>query len=153
LERDFAYTAGLLHDIGRLAMMRAWLPRYAALLDSATQDPSALLDLESRESGVCHTSAGSTLIREWKLPDVFAEIALHHHDPQVQGQTDVAELAAFACSLANSVGFGVTPPPAARTAVSECIQHSVFTEIVAGTLDDLGMRLAERVNELECCLI
>ena len=153
MERDSAYTAGILHDIGRLAMLRAWLPRYAALLDSATQDPGALLDLEFREFGICHTRAGSMLIGEWKLPDVFAKIAKHHHDPQVPDQTDVAALAAFACSLANSVGFGVTPPPAAGTAVSECLRHSVFTEILAGTSGDLGMRLAERVNELECCLM
>jgi putative nucleotidyltransferase with HDIG domain len=153
LERDFAYTAGLLHDIGRLAMMRAWLPRYAALLDSANPDPRALLDLEFREFGIRHTRAGFVLIQEWKLPAVFAEIANHHHDPQAQEQTDVAALVGFACSLATSLGFDVTPPPAVGGAASECTQHSVFTEIVAGTLDDLGMRLAERVNELECCLI
>ena len=152
LERDFAYTAGLLHDIGRLAMMRAWLARYSALLDSANPDPGELLDLESREFGIRHTRAGSILITEWKLPVIFAEIASHHHDPPVPEQADVAALVGFACSLANSVGFGVTPPPAAGTAVPECIHHSVFTEIVADTLDDLAMRLAERVNELECCL-
>jgi putative nucleotidyltransferase with HDIG domain len=152
LERDFAYTAGLLHDIGRLAMMRAWLPRYAALLDSANPDPSALLDLEFREFGIRHTRAGFILIKEWKLPSVFAEVANHHHDPQDPEQADVAALVGFACSLASTVGFGISPPPAAGGAGTECIQHSVFTQIVAGTLDDLGMRLAERINELECCL-
>ena len=153
LERDFAYTAGLLHDIGRLAMMRAWLPRYAALLDSANPDAYALLDLEIREFGIRHTRAGSVLLKEWKLPDVFAEIANHHHDPRAPDQADVAALVAFSCSLADAVGFGVTAPPPVKGAASECIQHSAFTEIAAGTLDDLGIRLAERINELECCLV
>jgi putative nucleotidyltransferase with HDIG domain len=153
LERDFAYTAGLLHDIGRLAMMRAWMPRYSALLDSATPDASVLLDLEFREFAIRHTRAGSMLLKEWKLPEVFAEIASHHHDPLAQDRTDVAALVGFGCSLASAVGFGVTPPPAAGQAGAECAQHPVFIEIVSGTLDDLGIRLAERVNELECCLV
>jgi putative nucleotidyltransferase with HDIG domain len=152
LERDFAYTAGILHDIGRLAMMRAWMPRYSALLDSANADTSAQLDLEFREFGIRHTRAGSMLLREWKLPVVFAEIANHHHDPLVQEQADVASLVAFACSLATAVGFGVSPAHAAGGAGTESIRHPVFTDIVAGMMDDLGIRLAERVNELECCL-
>jgi putative nucleotidyltransferase with HDIG domain len=152
LDRDFAYTAGLLHDIGRLAMIRAWLQRYAALLDSANPDPRALLELEFREFGICHTRAGSVLIREWKLPAVFEEIASHHHDLKTLEQADVAALVGFSCSLASAVGFGVTPTPAAGVAATECIQHPVFTAIVNGTLGDLGMRLAARVNELECCL-
>lgn len=152
LEHDFAYTAGLLHDVGRLAMIRAWLPRYAALLDSAKSDPGALLELEAREFGIRHTRAGFLLVKEWKLPAVFAEIVDRHHSPQPPEQADVAALVRFACSLADSLGFGVTPPPAAEEAGPECIPHPVFTEIVTGRLGDLGAQLAERISELESCL-
>jgi putative nucleotidyltransferase with HDIG domain len=152
LDRDFAYTAGLLHDLGRLAMIRTWLPRYAPLLDSAKPDPLALLDMESREFGIRHTRAGFMLIREWKLPAEFAEIADRHHAAQPQEQTDIAALVRFACSLADSVGFGVTHPPADGEPQPECLLHSVFTGVVDSRLGGLGTRLAERINELECCL-
>jgi putative nucleotidyltransferase with HDIG domain len=84
LDRDLAYTAGLLHDIGRLVMMSAWRNRYSSFLDSAKPDAPGLLPLERQEFGIPHTRAGFALVRDWRLPGIFAEIADRPQEPTMR---------------------------------------------------------------------
>jgi putative nucleotidyltransferase with HDIG domain len=151
MDRDFAYTSGLLHDIGRLAMIRAWLPRYAVLLDAAS-DSEALLQLEFDGFGIRHTRAGYLLVKGWRLPNAFAEIADRHHASQPATPDDMAALVQFGCSLADRLGFGVAGQPAAQTGDPQAGPPPAFEELVAGNLESLGVRVAEHINELECCL-
>src|ERR1017187_5195513 len=108
LDRDFAYTAGLLHDVGRLTMMSAWRTRYAALLDAAKADQVALLAAERLEFGIPHTRAGFALAQDWKLPGIFGEIADRHHDAPPEGVVYVMAVVHFSCRFADTLGFGVT---------------------------------------------
>ena len=137
LDRDFAYTAGLLHDIGRLAMMGVWPKQYSELLDSATVDGAGLLPLERREFGLPHTLAGFALLQHWKLPLIFADICDRHHDPPPEGSRDVLAIVSFSCQLADQLGFSAIeqdPPP------------------TTGRASEAYVRIGARINELECCL-
>ncbi len=152
MDRDFAYTAGLLHDIGRVAMMRAWMQRYAAMLDAAAPDSAAILQMEFEGFGIRHTRAGYLLVKGWRLPSAFAEIADRHHSTEPEIPNDVAALVHFGCSLADRLGFGVAGQPASEDAEPRAGPPAAFEEFVPGNLEDFGSRLAEHVNELECCL-
>jgi putative nucleotidyltransferase with HDIG domain len=149
LDRDFAYTAGLLHDIGRLAMMSAWRNRYATLLDSAKPDPSAILDLERQEFGIPHTRAGFVLIQDWKLPTIFGDIAGRHHDPPPEGIVDVTAIVHYSCRFADTLGFSVFDQPAAE---EEPAPLAPLSNLIPGNLEEACERVAERINALECCL-
>jgi putative nucleotidyltransferase with HDIG domain len=147
LDRDFAYTAGLLHDIGRLSMMSAWRAPYAALLDSAK--PEDLLSLERQQFGIPHTRAGFALAQNWKLPAIFGEIADHHHDPPPEGVIDAIAVVHFGCQFADTLGFGVSGQPAAER---EPGQPSPLRPLIAGSLEDAASRVAERIKEFESCV-
>jgi putative nucleotidyltransferase with HDIG domain len=149
LDRDFAYTAGLLHDIGRLSMMSAWRNRYAALLDAASPDPTALLPTERQEFGIPHTRAGFALLQEWKLPGIFAEIADRHHDPPVQGGVAGLAVVQFSCAFADTLGFSVASQSVVQ---EEPDPPPSFRKLIPGTLHDVYLRVAERIVALECCL-
>lgn len=84
LDRDAAYTAGILHDIGRMAMLRLWLAPYSALLDSAVPGSAEILDEERGAFGLDHTEAGDYLLRRWQLPSSLTAAAKHHHDTPPQ---------------------------------------------------------------------
>jgi putative nucleotidyltransferase with HDIG domain len=149
LDRDFAYTAGLLHDIGRLSMISAWRKRYAELLDTAEPDPLGLLAVERQEFGIPHTRAGFALLQDWKLPVIFAEIADRHHDAPAEGAVDALSLVQFSCGFADTLGFGVVARPMASV---EPDPAPALRKLIPGSLCEVHGRVAERINALECCL-
>jgi HD-like signal output (HDOD) protein len=112
---DRAYTAGLLHDVGRLGLLLASPDEYAALLRHAERNALELLDLEQRELGMDHCQAGRALAEYWNLPPDFQIVAARHHDPQNNATVDLLTLVHLGCRLADSLGFWVVEPLQACT--------------------------------------
>lgn len=105
IDRDFAYTAGILHDIGRVALANVQPTAYSDLVESAATDPSwNALEKERDAFGIDHCSAGGLLIRSWKLPESFLEGTCFHHEPLTHRE-DAAEVVRLNCLLADALGF------------------------------------------------
>jgi putative nucleotidyltransferase with HDIG domain len=82
VDRGFVATLGLLHDIGRLAIVAQFPDRIAALRNApASGDPNeSRMDRERRAFGADHAVLGATLGLRWKLPaDLTQAIRWHHH--------------------------------------------------------------------------
>ena len=73
------FAAGLLHDLGRAALLET-VPEACAKLDSGLTGHE-LLDAEERLIGLPHTEAGYELARQWRLPPEIAAPIRFHHDP------------------------------------------------------------------------
>lgn len=107
---DRAYTAGLLHDVGRLGLLLAYPKEYAELLRNAGRNSLELLDCESQVLGMDHCAAGRLLAEQWNLPPDFQIVAARHHDPQNNSAVDLLTLVHLGCRLADSLGFWVVEP-------------------------------------------
>lgn len=107
---DRAYTAGLLHDVGRLGLLLAFPDQYAQVLRNADMNALELLDIEKEALGMDHCEAGRMLAAQWNLPTDFQVIAARHHDPQSHSQPDLLSLVHLGCKLADSLGFWVVKP-------------------------------------------
>ena len=107
---DRSYTAGLLHDVGRLGLLLAYPNEYAELLRHAERNTLELLDVEHRELGMDHCEAGRALAEHWNLPADFQVVAARHHDPQGNSAVDLLTLVHLGCRLADSLGFWVVEP-------------------------------------------
>lgn len=107
---DRAYTAGLLHDVGRLGLLLAYPAEYAELLRNADRNALELLDCEREVLGMDHCEAGRLLAVQWNLPQDFQIVAARHHDPQSNSAVDLLTLVHLGCRLADSLGFWVVPP-------------------------------------------
>ncbi|MEW6501984.1 MAG: HDOD domain-containing protein [Thermodesulfobacteriota bacterium] len=84
-------TAGLIHDIGKVAV-KMELPRQYAEINAivkARQIPRREAELEVL--GLEHSEVGSWLARSWNLPNKLVEPVAFHHDP---GKAKEAKLAA-----------------------------------------------------------
>ena len=149
VDRDFAYTAGLLHDIGRLSMMSAWRKPYSTLLESPQAMDADLLALERKEFGIPHTRAGFALLQHWKLPLIFADIADRHHDQPREGSKDVLAVIHFSCAFADQIGFAVVDRPIPEV---EPEPPLAFRHLISGSAAEVYARVAERINTVECCL-
>lgn len=73
-----AYLAGLLHDIGRLALKAAAPQEYASSFAAA--DDANLCAIEQRTLQITHAQAGAWLIEKWELESFLADSVLYHHE-------------------------------------------------------------------------
>jgi HD-like signal output (HDOD) protein len=106
-----AYTAGLLHDVGRLALIVAHPTRYPEFLDTVDARGVQLLELERGLLGIDHCEAGHWFAQQLLLPQVFQDVAGHHHQPGAVGSSEALGRIGIACNLADWLGFWVTRPP------------------------------------------
>ncbi|MEI9962011.1 MAG: HDOD domain-containing protein [Limisphaerales bacterium] len=74
-----AFTAGLLHDVGKLVFAAVEKNTYADLIGQAGPCGQRLADAEQTAFGVSHAAIGSRLLTRWGLPETIAGAALHHH--------------------------------------------------------------------------
>jgi signal transduction histidine kinase/HD-like signal output (HDOD) protein len=77
-----AYLAGLLHNVGRLALL-ASAPREYAFNFNARDDED-LCAVEQRTLQITHTEAGAWLIERWQLDSFLADSVLYHHEPSAR---------------------------------------------------------------------
>jgi putative nucleotidyltransferase with HDIG domain len=79
VDRGFASTLGLLHDIGKLAMNSRFAEESRSAWLSPEAESGGFLDQERKLFGADHATLGGHLARRWQLPEELAEaIALHH---------------------------------------------------------------------------
>jgi len=106
MDRETAYTAGMLHDVGRLALAVIRPQEYAALLSSHEGSGLSILPLETELFGCDHCHAGQRLVADWKLPHDFDPIVAEHHLPRrMDAAWCMAELVKISCRLADAAGF------------------------------------------------
>jgi HD-like signal output (HDOD) protein len=108
--REQAYTAGVLHDIGRLGLLAAYPAEYQQTIREAAEHALDLLDYEREKFGVDHCEAGRWLAERWALPDEFRVIAGRHHDLPDGSPFDLRTLVHIACRFADHLGYDVTIP-------------------------------------------
>ena len=107
LDKDALYTAGVMHDIGRLALAICHRKAYADFLGATELQPCDVLARERELFGMDHCEAGRALVAAWNLPQEFAVIAARHHEALNPGNFDTLTVVQFACRLADAVGFPV----------------------------------------------
>lgn len=87
LPPEKCYVAGLLHDIGSLALMRVF-PAYGEKVVAAVQGGSDLLVAERDLFGVDHCEAGRWLLAQWGCPIELHNVAAMHHVPPTEPRRD-----------------------------------------------------------------
>jgi signal transduction histidine kinase/HD-like signal output (HDOD) protein len=68
VDGDAAYTAGLLHSIGNLALDEAMPRSFAAIAEQAQSERVCISDVQERNIGLDYTVLGKRLAAKWSLP-------------------------------------------------------------------------------------
>jgi len=108
-DTDFAYVAGLLRDIGRLALLVKYPEPYSNLLAVSGEQQFDLMMMERELFEIDHCEAGTWLMQQMPFPPELAEIVAHHHDPLDAESFRMLHLVQCADRLAEALGFGVLP--------------------------------------------
>jgi HD-like signal output (HDOD) protein len=110
------YTAGMLHDIGSLAIFKKKPELARAVLTSCRNQKTPLLETERSLLGFDHTQAGAALLKAWKLPEFLYQLVLWHHEPSKslthRVEAGIIHVADFVSYKLNSTsGGGMALPP------------------------------------------
>jgi putative nucleotidyltransferase with HDIG domain len=112
-DTHLAYSAGLLHDIGKLALQDIMPKSLAAIAREAEATRTSLYAVEQSHLGTNHGLLGRQLARRWRLPERSAMAIWLHHSSAVTllGQPADAELSRLvwaADQMARLAGVGVS---------------------------------------------
>ncbi len=150
LDPDDMFTAGMLHDLGRLVYCLYFYTELGEVLEEVKTSGVSLNQAEEN-LGLTHAEIGAYLAKRWKLSDLLIAVIRHHHHPDNAG--DYAQAAAvvnLADSLAKHLqigwsGLGETP----RIKIPRVLGFDVETaKEVAQQLRDEKEKIIESWGEI-----
>jgi len=74
------FTAGLLHDIGKLLLFNKYPERMLAAEEYTMQKRVDVLTAEMSQVGLTHTAVGEALMQRWGLPQLLINCVTNHHE-------------------------------------------------------------------------
>ena len=77
-----AFAAGLMHDLGKLALRLVLPSAYATVVELSMKRQADIADVEREVIGMDHHTAGRRLAERWELPGLYQDVMwLHGQDP------------------------------------------------------------------------
>lgn len=110
LAREAGFTAGLLHDVGKLVMDTQFPEFYSQVLERVHSGQSPLLSAEQEVFGTDHAEVGAWLSERWKFPAVLSEPIAHHHNLENASEElePIVASVAAADSIAHAAAVGLS---------------------------------------------
>ena len=93
-QTDYAYLAGLLHDIGLFILAEQLPERVTQVWTSARSTRASTWEVEHASFGVTHADIGGYLLALWGAPDAIVETTALHHTPALSPETAFGVLTA-----------------------------------------------------------
>jgi putative nucleotidyltransferase with HDIG domain len=109
-----AFTAGLLHDIGKLVFASVERAGYGQLLSSSGSEHNSLVVTERGTYGTDHAEIGGRLLSRWNLPAEVCSAIQFHHTPTADA-ADPFQRSAAAVYLGDWIAHHLNEPDPSLT--------------------------------------
>jgi len=76
-----AFTAGLLHDVGKIFLLANFPGQYKAGFSTSLESSLPLVEAEEDLLGISHATIGKSLAIHWNLPEPLIQAVAFHHQP------------------------------------------------------------------------
>ncbi|MCW5960042.1 MAG: HDOD domain-containing protein [Pyrinomonadaceae bacterium] len=136
------FLCGLLHDIGKILLLRADPQEYADALEKRGE--KEMLVWEQETFGIDHSSIGELVAKSWKLPEAVGfTIANHHRTGEIENI--VPHLISVSDTVANINGFGVRFEEIESLTNSESVQ---LLQLKGEVLESVWERIEPGLQEV-----
>lgn len=81
IQPDEAFTAGLLHDIGKVVTTHFLGGEHERIQKEADLAEKDFPTIEKEVFGMDHMEAGALILEKWGFSSEYCDVARHHHDP------------------------------------------------------------------------
>lgn len=146
--RAEAFTAGLLHDMGKIVLGTFVDVDDEPIKEIMRADNLAFDEAERMVLGIDHAEVASALLLAWNLPDDVAEAVRWHHQPSYAGENrrELADLIHVADLLCLDLGYGGGADGQGHRAD---LAASERLGLGAGVAQKVGEQVVSAVNELD----
>lgn len=100
-----AFTAGLLHDIGKLVLATRFPEDFASVIAYQTKQDCTMVEAEQNLLGFDHTQVGAALARQWKFANEIGEAVGGHHTPEDHLASPLTSVIHLANIMAHVLNF------------------------------------------------
>jgi len=147
-----AYTCGLLHDIGKMALDRSRHALFVSLTEVARAHHVRFWEIEAEVMPFSHAQIGATLTERWNLPPQICEAIAFHHTPRAASLNPrLTAVTALASEMAHFLEASHGDDPHAWEALHQaCAESTLPLRVSDGCLhamaracrDELGKGLS-----------
>jgi putative nucleotidyltransferase with HDIG domain len=129
IDSELAYCAGLLHDIGKLAMQEAMPKSFIRIIEDAESAEQSSCVIEQGHLGCDHATIGKHLAQRWRLADQIALAIWLHHSEVVaisdrMPEAKIAAVIQLADSMSRQLNIGSSgsfDTPGPPEPIAECL--------------------------------
>ncbi|HKW96168.1 MAG TPA: HDOD domain-containing protein [Bryobacteraceae bacterium] len=152
VSKPMGYTAGMLHDIGRIALLMVFPDDYAALIKNVAGGMDKL-EAERKLCDADHCQIGQHLADSWNFPEALVDVIAHHHDSITRETPRLRQLVQASCAAARASGFAAveTDPKWEPEKILDLLPDR--NDGLHERCDELLEKIAWKVNEIECSLL
>lgn len=124
-----AYTAGLLHDIGKVVLNEYVAEEFTEIIRRVHENNVSFIEAEQEVLGCSHQEIGALLAEQWQLPEAIVRCIRYHHTPghlnPPDALVDTVHLANCVCLM---LGIGVGDDGLFTRADAEVMQRHGLRE-------------------------
>ena len=102
-----AFTAGLLHDVGKLLLMSV----ISAIRRSSEIDMNPSEELTREIIQGFHSRYGYALLKNWNLPEIYCETARDHHQEEFDSDNTLLLIVRVVNAACHKLGIGYDADP------------------------------------------
>ena len=103
------FTAGLLHDVGKIILNEFVAEEFSQIAKVVTENNTSFLDGERSVLGFTHAEVGQCVGEAWELPEAIVKAMRYHHEPELldppDPTVDIIHLSDAVCMMCG-VGCG-----------------------------------------------
>ena len=139
VDMETAFSAGLLHDIGKIILEQFSNEDYIPVLKASREQGIPLFMAERGALGMSHADVSGMLVDKWQMPNELKGPIVNHHSPlDDKGSQDMACIVHYANHLCHVKGSG-------------CMENESYAPLIKDveTVLGLGITAEQLLEELE----
>lgn len=93
---ELAFVSGVLHDIGEVILSQQLPEQFRQAMQLSLEREVNLFDAEMEQFGTSHCEVGALLAEQWRFPEPFVQVILHHHSAQIEQKSPLIQIVSLA---------------------------------------------------------
>ena len=150
VDPDVAFTAGLMHHIGKTALANSHSSEYERVMMTVYNEGRSFTDVENEVFGFSHAELGAAVVQQWGLPDSLILTIQHHHNPGMLAELD--DDVARTCALTTVTSVALSKLGVGRSRPIEDLDLTAqpawaFLDLTEADVDPVLTLCADRIKD------